>query len=227
MRENMKSIEFGPGALEAEQRLVSGYISTIDVDMIGDVVLPGGMDDDTYFKSTRSVNLYHDPSKPIGTNRRLVTRDRGVWATTYISKTPLGEDTLTMVKEGVIRGMSIEWDPRSLVSRPPTKEEKAAYGSACKRIFEKWCLTRYAFVPNPMNQFALVENVKSAPSDYLRAMQPIWDRMEELFTAGAIHRSSAVAAGFPDAPERKSWAVVEPKPRRVVVVDESGLVWTR
>jgi hypothetical protein len=51
--------------------------------------------------------------------------------------------------------------------------------------------------------------------------------MEALFSEGRIHRSSAVAAGFPDSPARKSWAVAEPKPRRVVVLDDAGLVWVR
>jgi phage head maturation protease len=227
MRDNMKSIEFGPGAVSAEERLVRGFISTTDVDMIGDVVLPQGMDDDTYFKSTRAVTLYHDASKPVGSNRNLSARSKGVYAVTYISKTALGEDTLTMIREGVLRGMSIEWDPRTLESSPPTKEERAMW-PGCKRVFRKWTLTRYSFVPNPMNQYALVDGIKSAPPEYIASMEPIWSRMEELFTGGIIHRSSAVAAGFPDAPSRKSYPTTGPAQRgRVVVVDESGLVWSR
>jgi len=210
-------------AVNIDQRLVSGYISTTDVDMIGDVVLPEGMDDVTYFAGTRSVNLEHDPSKAVGTNRRLTVHPNGVWATTYIGRHALGEDVFTMIREGVIRGMSIEWDPRSLASSAPTKAERERYGDGCKRVFRKWTLTRYAFTAQPMNPYCLVEGVKSAA--YLTAMTPVWEQMESLFKAGKIHRSSAVAAGFPDTPARKTWAVAEPAKKRAIVTGE--LVWRK
>lgn len=200
-----KSIPIGAEAIDPEQRLVSGFISTTDVDMIGDVVLPEGMDENSYFAGTRSVNLEHDPEAPVGTNRNLSKRYKGVWATTYVGRHALGEDVLTMLREGVIRGMSIEWDPRSLESSPPTADEKRVYGPRCKRVFRRWTLTRYAFTAQPMNPYCLVDSVKSAA--YLRDAEGIWARMEEMFTKGMIHRSSAVAAGFPDTPGRRAYPV--------------------
>ena len=208
-----------------KERIVRGYITTTDVDMIGDVVLPEGMDDQTYFAGTRSVNLEHDPNKPVGTNRNLARLPRGVYATTYIGRHALGEDVMTMIEDGVLRGHSIEWDPRTLESSPPTKEERAIYGEGCKRVFRRWVLTRYAFTAQPMNPHCLVDGVKSAA--YIASMTPVWERMEELFTAGKIHRSSAVAAGFPDTPERKSWPVAETTRAKAVLVAAGGLVWRR
>ena len=44
----IKAVHLTPDNINAEQRLVQGYISTVDVDLIGDVVLPEGMDDETF-----------------------------------------------------------------------------------------------------------------------------------------------------------------------------------
>src|SRR5690606_23649427 len=96
-----KMYEVAP-EVNADQRLVTGYISTPHADMHGDVVLPDAMDADTYFATTRSVNLDHNPTAVVGTNRNLSARPQGVYAVTYVSKTALGEDVLTMIKEGVI-----------------------------------------------------------------------------------------------------------------------------
>lgn len=217
-----KMYEVAP-EVNADQRLVTGYISTPHVDMHGDVVLPDAMDADTYFATTRSVNLDHNPTAVVGTNRNLSARPQGVYAVTYVSKTALGEDVLTMIKEGVIRGMSIEYNRRTVKASPPTAEEKMRYGPECKAVFRRWTLLGYAFTARPANPQCVVDGVKSIDG----AMTPVWDRMEQLFKAGKIHRSSAVAAGFPDAPERKSWPVAETARAKAVLVAAGGLVWRR
>jgi hypothetical protein len=210
----VKTAAIGPESINQKARLVTGYISTVDVDMVGDVVLPEGMDDTSYFASTRSVNLFHNQEAPVGVNRALSVRPgKGVYAVTYIGKHALGEDTLTMIEEGIIRAHSIEWDWRTLDEGPPTVDELKRYGPGCKNVFRKWTLTRYAFCPNPMNPYAVIDGVKS--DDALREREAAWKAMEALFTAGRIHRSSAVAAGFPDSAARKVFRVtpIVPAPK--------------
>lgn len=208
------------GKGETVERIVNGYISTPDLDTDYDVVLPEGCDEVSYFAGTRAVNLEHDRTKSIGTNRNLAKRPgKGVYATTYITDTALGQDVYTMVKEGVIRAFSIEWDPRTLVSGPPTPAERATYGPDCKRVFRRWTLTRYALTASPANPHCLVDGVKS--SEYVRAMTPAWEGMESLFKSGRIHFSSAVAAGFPA--EKRTVAVTVPKGRTVKVA--GGVTW--
>lgn len=195
------------------QRLVGGYISTIDPDMDGDVVLPEGCDTETYFNNTKSVTLFHDADKPVGVCRNLdIQRGRGIYTKTFIARTALGDDVLTMIEDGVIRGLSIEWDPRTLVARRPTSKELAAW-PGCKQIFDEWTLLAYSFTPRPCNPGCVVDSVKD---DRNADMVPVWERMESLFTSGKIRRSSAVAAGFPDTAERKSWAVTNPAARKAV-----------
>jgi hypothetical protein len=208
-----------------KERLVTGYISTIDVDMDGDAVLPMGMDDESYFKNTRSVNLNHDHTLAVGTNVNLARKARGVYAVTYITRTALGEDMMTMLEDGVVRGFSIEWDPKTLIAGPPTKAEHEIYGTNCKRLFRSWMLTAYAFTPIPCNPNCYVDGIKDAR--YVMAQQEGWDRMEAMFKAGKIHRSSAVAAGFPDAAERETFPVAATETAKQSVIFAGGLTWKR
>lgn len=174
-------------------------VSTTDIDMIGDVVLPEGMDTGTYFESTRSVNLDHAPDAPVGTCRQIKPmREKGVWCLTYVGKHQLGEDVFTMLREQVIRGMSIEWDPRSLVAGPPSPQEVTQYG-ACKRVFRKWTLTSYAFTAQPMNPYCTVDGIKSMQpgSAALKAMEETWHRLRKLVDGNKITVQSAKSAGLP------------------------------
>jgi len=218
---NRKDFQASP-EVNRPQRLVTGWISTIDVDMDGDVVLPGGMNADAYFETTRSVNLCHNPDAAIGVCRNISSKSRGVYATTFIGRHQLGEDTMTMIEDGILRNFSIEWDPRTLIAGPPTDQEKRMYGDGCKQVFRKWELTRYAMTPRPCNPKCVVESVKDDTN--VRAMQDIWDRMQALFDGGKISRSSAVLAGFPDTPTRKFWDTGAKKSRKAVYVDGAIVV---
>lgn len=208
------------------ERLVSGMVSTIDVDMVGDVVLPEGMDTSTYFDTTRSVNLDHDPGAIVGTNRNIkAIAGSGVWTTTYVSKTAFGEDVYTMIKEGVIRGLSIEWDPRSVVFRAPTPADVKKYGM-CKRIMERWTLTSYAFTAQPMNPYCVVDGVKSARA--IGAQTAVWEGLVRLVEGGKILKDSAVRAGLPESMlVRKNFRVphktIAHKPK--IMIDGCGNVW--
>lgn len=207
------------------QRLVTGYISTTDVDMDFDVVLPEGMDDETYFKHTRSVNLHHDHSLPVGKNVNLAKKAKGVYAVTHVGRHALGEDVMTMIEDGVVSGFSIEWDPATLVASPPTRAEQDLYGPNCKRVFRQWMLTAYAFVPMPCNPKCYVDGIKDAR--YAMARQEYWDRLEDLFKGGKIHRSSAVAAGFPDTAAQVSFPVASTEKAKQSVIFAGGLTWKK
>lgn len=222
MNDNRKAIALNPEAVGEDGRHVHGWVSTVDVDMEGDIVLPGGMDTKTYFETTRSVDLEHDSSKAVGRNRDLSIRDRGVWAVTFVSTTPLGEDVLTMIREGVISSMSIEWDPRTLVASPPTPEEVERYGPA-KRVFRRWTLTSYAFTARPCNPRANIVAVKSF--DPQREQQIIWTRMDELVRHNKISRESAVKAGFPDTATRTLFPTYGPADcKRTIIVDGNDTI---
>jgi hypothetical protein len=198
------------------QRVATGWISTPDADEAGDIVLPEGMVESEYFKKTKSVNLNHNREHAIGKNRRLKSYPgKGVYAETYFGTHALGEDAWKMVMEGILSGISIEFpaDAR-LVTRAPTDAEFEAYGSKARQVFAKWELLSYAFTAYPCNPNAQVDGYKSRDLDdpnWVRDMTPKWEAMEGLMRGGKIHRTSAVAAGLPDTPERRVFAVAAPR----------------
>ena len=176
-----------PGDINTSQRLVSGMMSTIDVDHIGDVVIPGGIRFTDHFKTYKSVNLDHDISRPIGVHRNHQINDRGVRVTWYCSKSALGEDVWTMINEGVIRGMSLHWDRASMKCHAPSADERKRYGADARRVIDEWPLVTYAATALPMNPHTMIDDVKSRT----------FTEMERLVRLGRIKLESAVAAGLP------------------------------
>lgn len=140
---------------DASQRLIKAWVSTTEVDQEGDVVLPEGADTSYFPERIKTVYLNHDYDKPIGVCRKMATRPSGLYALTYIATTPLGEDTLTLVKEGVIGGMSIGF--RTIEAGTPSEAEKSMYGDGAKRIVRQYRLVEYSLTAMPMNQGALIQ----------------------------------------------------------------------
>lgn len=147
-----------------DNRLVQGIISTENVDLDGEVVVQSGIDT-TYFlgadaeSGVRTVYWDHDYSRPIGTCRNLkLTRD-GLYASTYISKTALGEEVLTLIDEGIVRGQSIGY--RRLDSSDPDHAEVQKYGHNCGRVTRKAMLLEFSMTPMPCNPDAMLDQVKT------------------------------------------------------------------
>ena len=140
-------------------RLVQGIISTENVDLDGEVVVQSGIDT-SYFlgadkeSGVRTVYWDHEYSRPIGTCTNLKMTKDGMYASTYITRTPLGEEVLTLVDEGIVRGQSIGY--RRIDSSDPTIEEAAKYGAGCDRVTRKSLLLEFSITPMPCNPEALM-----------------------------------------------------------------------
>lgn len=185
-----------------DRREIAGWISTIDVDMVGDVVLPEGMDD-SYYKTVKSLTLHHSPMMPVGVCRTYQPKPgKGVWARFYLSKTRPGDEALTMVREGVLGSFSIEWDGASAIYGDPTGDERKRYGDGCRRVFRKWKITGVSLVPQPMNATANV-------------VEKSIRRLHELIAAEQVSVDVCKALGWPEPPGR----TVSLPPRRVVMLE--------
>lgn len=186
---------------ELDTREIAGWISTTDVDMVKDVVLPEGLDD-SYYKTVKSLTLHHSSMMPVGVCRTYQPRPRkGVWARYYLSKTQPGEEALVMVREGVLGSFSIEWDPASVIYGEPTAEERKQWPGA-RRMFRSWKLTGVSLVPQPMNATANV-------------VEKSIKRLHELIEADLVSVDACKALGWPEPAPR----VVSLPPRRVVVLE--------
>jgi HK97 family phage prohead protease len=185
--------------VQHDERLVTGTTTRAVVDVDGEVVLPGGMDPTLFPKVYKTVYLNHNLAQPVGACRNLSVKGDAIVAQTYISKTPLGEDVLTMIHEGVIEGQS--WGFYILEASAPTPEEVRKFGDH-ERTIRRWMPREYSVTPMPACPGA--SDLRPVEAEERMA------RLEEMVTKGLVHRSSAVAAGLPDSPTRKSFPASGP-----------------
>jgi len=140
--------------VKIDKRIIAGLVSTDGVDMDGDVVIQDGIDTSYFWEAdaeagVRTVYLDHDYSMPVGTCRNLTLRSDGLYGTTYVTRLPVGDEILTLVDEGILRGQSIGF--RVQVADEPSAEERIRYGAKCKRIIRKSTLLEYSVTAMPCN----------------------------------------------------------------------------
>lgn len=136
---------------------VAGYISTFNsVDRVGDVILPGAFDE--ALSDGRKIKfLYaHDQSQVLGTPLDLKADDHGLFGRFKISRTRLGEDVHTLLKDGALDSFSIgffidDFEPHF---DPDTE--------TVTRILKKIDLLEASVVAVPANPEAVVTAVKHA-----------------------------------------------------------------
>jgi HK97 family phage prohead protease len=133
---------------------VSGLISTFGgVDLGGDTILRGAFDET--LASGRKVKFLfaHDQSQVLGTALSLKAEDRGLFGRFKISRTRLGEDVHTLLKDGALDSFSIGYFPEEFEFDPDTGT----------RLLKKIDLLEASVVAIPMNPDAIVTHVKHGP----------------------------------------------------------------
>jgi HK97 family phage prohead protease len=87
---------------------VTGYVATYnDLDLGNDVILPGAFDRWLASGGKTRFLYSHRPDKVLGVFTELKSDKRGLLARGRISKTPLGEEVYTLVKDGAVDSFSI------------------------------------------------------------------------------------------------------------------------
>ncbi len=162
--------------LDGDEWEVAGYASTFDRDLGDDVVLPGAFRKS--LENGRPVRFLfaHDHRQPIGKALELKEDDRGLFGRFAISKTALGADVRTLLRDGALDSFSIGYLPGE------TEFDKKAGVRKIKDLE----LIECSIVSIPMNPQALVTGVKAA--DY--AAMPL----DDVLAALTEHRAAALAA---------------------------------
>jgi uncharacterized protein len=159
----------GDGSFE-----VSGYASTFgNLDLGGDVIMRGAFDET--LASERKVKfLYaHDPTQVLGVPLSLKVDDVGLFGRFKISRTRLGEEVHTLLKDGALDSFSIGFFPGEVDFDPDTGA----------RLIKSLELLEVSQVAIPMNPDAVVTSVKDLlamaylPDGQRRDSQPL--RFEE------------------------------------------------
>ena len=134
---------------------VSGYASTFgNVDLGSDVVVHGAFDDwlkqwNKGLVKTRFL-FSHDPSRILGTPVEMRADDKGLFVKAKISKTQLGQDVHTLLKDKALDSFSIGYIP--------TEVDFTEDGSTRKLVTMD--LPEFSLVAMPMNEQAEVTGVK-------------------------------------------------------------------
>lgn len=130
---------------------VSGYASTFNnVDLGGDVVLRGAFSDSLKAGEPIRFLYSHNPAQVLGKPLALKEDEKGLRGTFRISKTALGQDVHTLLKDGALDSFSIGYIPRDF-----------EYDDAGVRKLKAVDLLEVSVVAMPMNPAATVTAVKT------------------------------------------------------------------
>lgn len=174
-------------AIEVEGPRVEATITTETIDRDGEVLISQGMDA-TSFERNPQLFYNHDWSNPIGNALDLRRSDRQIDATLVFAQRPddWGDSPYfpkyveSLVTQGVVRGVSIGFQPKDDGVRKATDVDRKQYGDKVHTIYSKWDLMEVSIAPLPANPRALVTAV----------------------TKGAVDRAAAKAFAGVEAPRR-------------------------
>lgn len=141
--------------VDASKRQVTGYASTFNnVDLGGDRVLPGAfrksLADDL---PAGRIRVKRDHKVLIGKALHAEEDSKGLLTLSQISKTATGDETLTLIEDGVITSMSFEY----VAHGKKTVNE----GGQRIRNLSQLEVREWGFVEEPMNPMASIVAVKS------------------------------------------------------------------
>jgi HK97 family phage prohead protease len=158
-------------------RTVEGYASTYDLDAVGDVVVPGAYKRTLQNRMSR-IKVLRDHEHPIGRPIEAYEDSKGLYTKSVISDTPLGNETLTLLKDGVLDRFSIGYEI------PKGGSEYAKKDGAEVRLLKEIKLYEWSVVTFPANEAAVVTGVKSLEE---------LDRLYHEFKAGRVPASALAA----------------------------------
>jgi HK97 family phage prohead protease len=157
-------------------RTVEGYASTFgNVDAVNDVVVAGAYKRTLQHRMDR-IKVLRDHEHPIGKPIEAYEDTKGLYTRSHISDTQLGNETLTLLRDGVLDRMSIGYEP-------VTKEFGQHEGKQV-RYLKEIKLHEWSIVTFPANDAAAVTGIK--------ALEDL-DRAFHDFKAGRITAADLVA----------------------------------
>ena len=147
----IKSFEFLNLKVDGDDRIVEGYASTFgNVDRGGDIVVKGAFTK-TIVERMGQVKVLNQHFEPIGKAIEMREDDHGLWVKFRISKTTIGDDVLTLLRDGVLDSLSIGFE---IV--------RSEFDESGNRLLLEVKLFEFSVVTFPMNEEALITAVKNA-----------------------------------------------------------------
>jgi HK97 family phage prohead protease len=139
---------------DAAKRQITGYASVFNnVDHGGDVVLPGAFTKSIAGDGVSRIKVMRNHETLIGKAIAAEQDTKGLLTVSQIAKTGAGDETLALVEDGALTGMSIGY----------VAQEKAYADQGGRKIrqLKQLGLLEWSYVDFPMNPAADVVGVKS------------------------------------------------------------------
>lgn len=145
-----KAVQFKAESVDTDERIISGYASTYDLDQGGDIIVKGAFS--RTLGESRSVKVLwqHKQDMPIGKPRLMREDDQGLYVEAYIAKTERGDEAMALAKEGIIDSFSIGYAVND-----------AEYKDDGVRLIKELTLHEFSLVTFPMNEKAVITSVKN------------------------------------------------------------------
>ena len=147
MNNSMKNMKRKTLAASVEDETPAGSVAKLTTDAVdrdGEMLIPQGMNSKEY-ESNPVLFYNHDYANPIGTVSNIKRGDRDVLGTLKFAKRPdnyqgdfFPEFVEALVRQGIIKGVSVGFLPENGGSRMATKGDMSKYGRGSKRVFNKW-----------------------------------------------------------------------------------------
>jgi len=145
---------------------IDAIITTETIDRDGEVLISQGMDS-TDFDNNPVVFYNHDYAQPIGKVTQLRRGNGKVDATIEFAKRPddyqgafFPDFVKALIGQGIVKGISIGFMPKTNGTRKPTKKDKSNYGDDVRQVYSQWKLLEVSVAPLPANGTALVSAIK-------------------------------------------------------------------
>jgi len=154
-----KSIEFKAEEIDVSKMEVSGYISTWDEDLVGDIIHPGAFKKSISEAFPRGkVKALWEHSLPMGMPLHMAEDSKGTFAVTKLSNTVENVARIEYMKDGVVDSQSIGFN---LV------KGKYDFDEHGRRNIYEVKLSEYSAVMFPANPNATLDNIKSLTTQFL------------------------------------------------------------
>ena len=156
-----KSIEFKAEDIDTKKMEVSGYISTWDEDLVGDIIHPGAFKKSINESFSRGkIKALWEHTLPMGMPKHMAEDSKGVYVVTKLSKTIENEARMEYMKDGVVDSQSIGFN---LV------KGKFEFDDKGRRNIYEVKLSEYSAVMFPANPHATFDSMKALSAELLIA----------------------------------------------------------
>jgi HK97 family phage prohead protease len=165
--------------LDEEKRIFEGYAATWDLDEGGDIIHQGAFSKTINERGNR-IKVLWQHYEAIGKPIEMREDEKGLYVKAQISDTQLGRDAMQLLKDGVIDTMSIGYC---------VPEGKSDIIEGIRHIKEIK-LYEFSVVTFPMNEKAIITNVKNHLGLLERANPELFKRLETLIDNFEPHKST-------------------------------------